>query len=314
MSPRPAFRDERNREFAGRRLVREVTVWPAVFAPVGTPRALHCGRARVGERRTTRTRPRVRLTRTSERRPRRARGASSSFGVCPHARASRRVIARRRASPVPPRSAWRSSARRHPSDPTSALDAAMSDPARIPDPQRSSGTGSRPDGDAAGASASTPPRADDRPKLELTGSMKKRRRKAEAKQTMKGMKNLIGEVRSKRAEEKRREQEETFPAPPVATSGPASASVPARSPPPPPRVRGGLVTPPATPSPSPSSPRGSRTGRRRRFALAVLDGDARRGGVGASRRRRSRVRGWSRRRRRAVLRARRRRTARGGHL
>ena len=51
-----------------------------------------CGRARVGERRTTRTRPRVRLTRTSERRPRRARGASSSFGVCPHARASRRVI------------------------------------------------------------------------------------------------------------------------------------------------------------------------------------------------------------------------------
>ena len=79
--PAAAFRDERNREFAGRRLVREVTVWPAVFAPVGTPRALHCGRARVGERRTTRTRPRVRLTRTSAssaaRAARRARSASA---------------------------------------------------------------------------------------------------------------------------------------------------------------------------------------------------------------------------------------------
>ena len=134
----------------------------------------------------------------------------------------------------------------------------MSDPAHIPDPPRSSGTGSRPDGDAAGASASTPPRADDRPKLELTGSMKKRRRKAEAKQTMKGMKNLIGEVKSKHAEEKRREQEETFPAPPVATFGPASASVPACSPPPSPsssrRPRHPTGNPPPPPRHLPAVP------------------------------------------------------------
>ena len=92
----------------------------------------------------------------------------------------------------------------------------------------------------------------------MTGSMKKRRRKAEAKQTMKGMKNLIGEVRSKRAEEKRREQEETFPAPPVATSGPASASVPARSPPPSPsssrRPRHPTGNPPPPPRHLPAVP------------------------------------------------------------
>ena len=244
--PVPAFRDERNREFAGRRLVLVATVWPK------RPRSARRERSIAGARGSARDARRARDPASVSQEPPsvvRARARRVEHVRCLPPRASRRVICAETGSPVPPRSAWRPSARRHPSDSTSALDAAMSDPARIPDSQRSSGTGSRPDGDAAGASASTPPRADDRPKLELTGSMKKRRRKAEAKQTMKGMKNLIGEVKSKRAEEKRREQEETFPAPPVATSGPASASVPARSPPPPPRVRGGLVTPPATPSP-----------------------------------------------------------------
>ena len=297
VSPRPAFRDE---QIANSPVVdsSKVTVWPPFS--LRSARRGRSVRARAGRREThdahATPRPSHKNLRASS--AARARRVGLVRRLPPRARVAS-CNSRDGHQPVPPRSAWRSSARRHPSDPTSALDAAMSDPARIPDPQRSSGTGSRPDGDAAGASASTPPRADDRPKLELTGSMKKRRRKAEAKQTMKGMKNLIGEVRSNARGEATRAGGD-FPGAPVATSGPASAPPPSRVLLPPPlELSGPRLTgnPPPPPRHLPAVPRGDASASLSPYSTATQD-------EAASALSWPRVRGWSRRRRRAVLRGR----------